>query len=362
LLQPASGWQELTVAPFATAAALCAQSRPEFVFVIVSAEPELGLEVIQRLRGTLAGHLLAVGHANDAKLILRAMQVGADLFLDQDDLDAELEAGLSRLRLKDGGGSQPGRLIAVLSASGGCGASTLAANLAAALARDYQKCALIDLNPGRGDQAALFDLRPLYTLADACTNEARLDQGMFDKLLSCHACGVALLASPADVSDVPAVTSSGVARAVTLARKMFPQVVVDLEDYFHDEQVAVLRQASGILLVCRLDFTSVRHTRNVREHLARLDVERSRVKVVINGRGQPNELPIEEAEDALGEKLTYFVPHDARAVNAANNTGIPAVLKEPAAKVSQAIVALAKIDFEKQGPVAPSRLRRILAR
>jgi hypothetical protein len=51
LLQPASGWQELAVGSFPNAPALCVQSRPEFVFVLVSSEPDRGLEVIQRLRG-----------------------------------------------------------------------------------------------------------------------------------------------------------------------------------------------------------------------------------------------------------------------------------------------------------------------
>jgi pilus assembly protein CpaE len=356
LLQPASGWQDLALASFANATAVCAQAAPELVFVLVSSEPERGRELIQRLRASHAGHLLAVGHANDAKLILRTMQVGADLFLDEDDLEAELQAGLARLRFKQEGGSPAGRLVAVLSASGGCGGSTLAVNLAAALARDFQKCCLIDLNPGRGDQAALLDLKPQYTLADVCVNEARLDQAMFDKLLTRHSCGIALLASPSRVSDAKAVTASGVGRALSLARKAFPQVVVDLEDYFHDEQVVVLHEASGVLLVCRLDFTSLRHARRALDYLGKIGVARQRVKVVINGRGQPNELPVDDAEDALGEKLTHFVPYDARGINAANNTGIPSVLRDPTAKVSQAVVALAKTDFEKPS-VAPGFLR-----
>jgi pilus assembly protein CpaE len=247
--------------------------------------------VIQRLRGAVVGHLLAVGHAGEAKLILRAMQVGADLFLDQDELETELQAALSRLRLKQEGNRPTGRLVAVLSASGGCGASTLAANLAAALARDCKKCCLIDLNPGRGDQAALLDLKPQYTLADVCINEARLDAALFDKLLARHPCGIALLASPSRISDARAVTASGVAQALALARQSFPEVIVDVEDYFHDEQVTVLHQANGILLVCRLDFTSLRHARRVLDHLAKLSIERARIKVVLNSRGQPSELP-----------------------------------------------------------------------
>ena len=60
-----------------------------------------------------------------------------------------------------------GRTITVLAASGGSGASTLAANLAVVLALECQRCVLVDLKPGVGDLlAGFFDLKPKHTLAD----------------------------------------------------------------------------------------------------------------------------------------------------------------------------------------------------
>ena len=43
----------------------------------------------------------------------------------------------------------------------------MAVNISAALAREHLRCCLVDLNPGRGDLAALLDLRPQFSLAEA---------------------------------------------------------------------------------------------------------------------------------------------------------------------------------------------------
>jgi pilus assembly protein CpaE len=360
LVRSEQGCAEPAVASFQTAPALSRQLKPDVAFVVLPADADAALDSIARLRSAVGGHLLAVGPAQDAKLILHAMQAGADLFLDQDELETELEAAFCRLRLRDERRNPPGRLVGVLSASGGCGASTLAVNIAAVLAREHKQCCLIDLNAGRGDLAALLDLKPQYTLADLCTHQGRLDVVMFQKMLTRHGTGIALLAAPPEFSDARAVNASGVAQALALARASFPQVVVDLEDCFHDEQVAALQQVSGVLLVCRLDFTALRHARRSLDSLAKLGIARSRVKVVFNEYGKPNELPHDEAESALREKVTRLVPYDAKTVNAANNAGVPVVALTPQSKVAQSIVGLAGVDFE-DASAAPGFLPKLVS-
>jgi pilus assembly protein CpaE len=317
------------------------QGKEEMLVVVLSPDPERGLDALRRVRKLMPGYVLAVGQASEPKLILRALQEGADHFLDEAELETGLDAALARLQSKQEA-APVGRLITVLGASGGSGASTLAVNIASVLAKDHERCALIDLKPGRGDLAALLDLKPAFHLADLCVNVARLDRAMFEKVLVRHQSGVHLLASPQVFGDTRLVTPQGVAQILTMARKLFAHVVVDLEDCFHEEQLMTLRQATAILLVSRLDFTSLRNMRRILDYMAEHDVPRSKVRLVVNRYGQPNELPVSEAEEALGTKLSYYVPDDPRTINKANNTGIPAVVKKPSAKVSQALAQLAR--------------------
>lgn len=324
------------------------QDPAELVAVILSPDPERGLELLRRLRRGTSRPLLAVGQASDSRVILRALNCGADHYLADDELETGLDSVLARVAGRDGVAAATGRFLAVLASSGGCGASTLAVNIATALAKEHGKCGLVDLKPGRGDLPALLDLRPQFTLADICRNLARLDRALFEKTVVRHDSGVHLLAAPPSFGDARAVTPPGVSAALSMARRLYSQVVADLEDCFHEEQVAALRQATGILLVSRLDFTALRNARRVLDYLDQLNLARESVRVVINHQGQPGELPVADAEDALGEKLAYFIPEDPKTFNAANNTGIPVVLKYPKAKVSQSIAELAKFALERR--------------
>jgi pilus assembly protein CpaE len=327
------------------------QVQPELLVVVLSPDADKGLEMVRTLRRATPGYLMAVGQASDPKLILRALQFGADHYVDQVDLEAELQAGVSRLQLKQDS-VITGQLLAVLGSSGGVGVSTLAVNLAAVKAKTHGKAVLLDLNPGRGDLAALLDVKPQFSLADLCLNVARLDRAIFEKMLVRHASGVYLLGAPLMFGDTRVVSAQGVSQALVMARHAFPITVVDMEDCFHEEQAVTLRQATRILLVARLDFTSLRNARRILDHFQESDIDRKQVKVVVNRSGQPNELPVTEAEHALGFKLIDFIPDDPKTVNGANNTGIPVVLKDPAAKVSQSITQLAKTVFERRGQPA----------
>lgn len=327
--------------------------QPELLVIVISPDSDRGLEMVRMLRRYMPGHLMVVGEASDPKLILRALQCGADHYVDQLDLETELKAGLRRLKYKQESVAPAGNLLAILGSSGGVGVSTVAVNLATVLAKSHGKAILLDLHPGRGDLAALLDLKPPFSLADLCLNVTRLDRAIFEKMLVRHHSGVHLLGASVIFGDTRVVSAQGVTQALAMARNVFPVTVADLEDCFHEEQAATLRQASKILLLARLDFTSLRNARRILDHFHELDIDRDRVMVVINRSGQPSELPVEEAEGALGLELAHFIPDDAKTLNGANNTGIPVVLKAPAAKVSQSITQLAKkLDFERRGQPA----------
>ena len=306
----------------------------EVAVVVMSPAPERSLAVLSEVRARTRARLLAVGPA-DSKLILRS---GADEYLDEAELEVELEAALNRMR-----GEAPaaaGHLLAVVGPSGGSGASTLAVNVATVWAREHQKALLLDLKGSTGDLAALLDLAPAYTFGDLCQNVVRLDRNLFERLLTAHPSGVHLLASPRSLTAVR-LTPEGVRQALNFGRSLFPYVVADLDHAFGDEEALVLRQADVILIVVRLDFTTLRNTRRVLEYLDQLGVARGRVRLVVNRHGQPHEVPLGKAEYALGVKVFHCVPDDPATVNRANNTGVPAVLDCPAAKVCKSLTQLA---------------------
>src|SRR5258708_5237496 len=87
-------------ASFANAEETALRHEPELVVVVLSASADESLEIVRVLRRCTHGCLMVVGPASDPKLILSALQFGADHYIDQVNLDAEVNAGLRRLRFK----------------------------------------------------------------------------------------------------------------------------------------------------------------------------------------------------------------------------------------------------------------------
>ena len=318
---------------------------PELVVYVMPADWQTGLGVLRETRSVVPHmHALVLGPANDPKRILETLKQGADEFLDWEIAETELGGALSRFQSvcqRAEAATRSGRLIAVLAPSGGSGASTLACGISTVLAQEHGQCGLVDLRLGVADQTAMFDLRPTRTLADVCEHVARLDQALLDQFLTRHASGVHLLAAPRRPEDVTRVTTKGVRRALALIRVRFPCVVVDMAGVLSAEQVEALWQADLILVVIRLDYTSVRNARRLIDAMAELGIGRDRMRLVVNGYGQRRQLELEQVEAAVGMKTHQRVPYDAAAVNLAVNNGTPVVLKSRFAKITRSIRALA---------------------
>ena len=151
-----------------------------------------------------------------------------------------------------------------------------------------------------------------------------------------------MLAPPQNMGDVGHVQPIGVSLAVSLAQASFPFVVADVDHTFREEQMVVLREANVILIVFRLDFSSLRNVRRTMEFMEASGIARDKLRLVVNRWGQAQEVPRAKAEEALGMKISHLVPEDAKAVNRSNNQGVPVVIAAPTSKVARSFAQLAK--------------------
>ncbi len=324
------------------------QHAPDIIFVVMFPNFERTLLLLDQLRKHTQSKLVAVAAAREPDKILQVVHVGPDDYLDEEgDLEKQIQEALSRFKTTGQGGyGGCGQLLTVMSPSGGAGCSMIAANIATAKALSHETSCLFDLDIRRGDLASMFNLKPQYTIIDLCRNLQKLDQQMFDKSLLKHESGVHLLAAPSSLDDVQQVNSDAVEHIVQFARSGFPCVVVDLEDFFHREQFRVLQLSDIVLFVFRLDFSSLRNARRTLDYLDKVGIDRDKFQLVANQQGRPKELAVEQAEDALGTKISHLIPEDAKTVIMALNHGAPAVLEYPRSKLSKAIKNMAAATVE----------------
>lgn len=324
-------------------AALQAAGRPvELLMIVLPADQQRSITLLRRLRAVTSARLVAVGSARDSKHILEALHAGADDYLDDEaDVGEQVAASLERVAVQPGapGG---GRVVAVTSASGGSGCSMLAANLAVLLAKSAGTCGLIDLAAGFGDLAALLNVTPRHTLGDLYRNHESLDREMLLQSLTAHDSGVKLLAAPGNGDDADAAAPHSLERILHLSRGVFPWCVLDVDcrDRRHDP---ALRAAGAILLVFRLDFTSLCNARRLLNEWEQRQVDAARVRLIANRCGQPSEIPSGQVRSLLGKEICISIPDDAHSANVGINCGNPVVLEAPKSALSRAFAATTQL-------------------
>ena len=311
------------------------------IVVVLGPDIERSLKVIAPLQALGGVQVLAAGPATDPKLVIRAMREGANEYLDVNDLDSELLQAMRRLEDERGAG----RALGLLSACGGSGVSTIAVNLACAFAASLkgQHCALLDLKVEGGDLASLLDLKPGFSLADICRNAETIDFSLLRGTLSPHRSGVELLASPAKFPSFGEVSARGAARALALSRHHFPWVIADLDRCLSNEAYAVAQSVDALVMIVRLDFVSLRKTRLMREFLETHGIPAPRIHLVANRVGLPGEIPIAQAEEAVGSSITLQIPDEPKTALRGVNHGEPFVFNAPSARVSRKITELATL-------------------
>ena len=251
-------------------------------------------------------------------------------------METELKDALRRWRTKVTKATATGKLISLIAPNGGCGVSTLAVNLAVALAGEQERVLLVDLHLNTDDLASLLDLKPAYSIANLCQSLSGIDHSLFEKALTPHESGVQLLAPPRRVEDSATVTPRGVSQVLVLARSEFPFVVVDLDVDSGETMQEVLIQSDLILLVLKPDVISLRNAKRLLGRLEWLGISPFSIRTVLSRVGQPGEVAAAKVEAALRTKIFHVMPEDLKVVNNCNNMGVPVTKEAPRSKFASA--------------------------
>ena len=252
-----------------------------------------------------------------------------------------------------------GRVVTVFSPKGGTGKTVTAANVAASLAKHLQKrTLLIDLDLQFGDAAIVMGIEPEKTIYDLVVAPGELD---FDKLLGYttkHQCGLDILPAPLRPEDAELVTESKITRLLEVARECYDVIVVDTSPFFHGPMLATLDRTDELLMLCGLDVPTLKNVRLALQTLELLSFPTSRIRFVLNRANSKVGLTKREVEAALKVEVANEIPSE-RIVPLSVNRGEAAVLAEPGADYSKAILELAKSILPQQ--TRPKAKRRALS-
>ena len=230
-----------------------------------------------------------------------------------------------------------GRIVTVFSAKGGCGKTTLATNLAAAIADSGRgSVALVDLDLAFGDVAIALQLFPTHTIADAVAIGEDLDGPALASLLTAHRSGLQALVAPLEPSTAETIDTKTVVRVLDLLAEEFDYVVVDTPPALDDNVLASFDRSDVVALLATLDIPALKNLKLTLETLDLIGFPRDRLKVVLNRSDSKVGLSLPEVEKTLRAPIVAQVP-SSRDVPASTNRGVPIVTDDPKAPVSVAI-------------------------
>jgi pilus assembly protein CpaE len=269
---------------------------------------------------------LAVGPTTDGPGIIDALQSGAREYLDAERLETALEAALQKIRSADTVAAGGCRVVSFLSATGGCGVTTAATNVAVCWARkDPGRVALAELGGGAATLALNLDIEPRFGTAEVTTAWERMDASFLRQSLTAHGSGVQVLAQKVETVAAGDFEPAAARKMVLLLRTMAAAVALDLGHRFGPEHFEAMRLSDRLALVVRLEVPALRQARSLLQTLEREGVPRTRVALIANRYGQRGQLPWKKAEEALGTPFLEYLPEDVGGMNHALNHGKPLV-------------------------------------
>src|SRR3954447_4822676 len=157
-----------------------------------------------------------------------------------------------------------GRMIAVMGAKGGVGASTVAHNAAWAIARDLAlDSVVIDLDLAFGTAGLDYNQDPLQGIANAVYSPDRLDTSFVERLLTKCSDRLSLLAAPASLERVYDFGEQSFDSIFDTMRMTTPCIVLDVPHQWSAWTKRVLVGADDILIVAEPDLANLRNTKNM---------------------------------------------------------------------------------------------------
>jgi pilus assembly protein CpaE len=217
-----------------------------------------------------------------------------------------------------------GRIIAVVGAKGGVGASTIAHNVAFSIAHDLKLDSVVsDLDLAFGTAGLDFNQDPAQGIAEAVFSPDRVDNAFVDRLLSKCTDHLSLLAAPATLDRVYDFGADAFESIFDSLRATVPCSVLDVPHQWTGWSKQTLVGADDILIVAMPELASLRNAKNIYDFLKAARPNDRRPFYCLNQVGVPKrpEIKVKDFAKALEDQPVATIPFEPKVFGAAANNG-----------------------------------------
>lgn len=329
------------------------ENHPDEDLVIVGPDVTMAVacEVAEtyRLRRPFLGVVL-LRRRMEVSTMTEALRAGIREVVLADDVEALVGASkrsmavseqLRNIELGDAS-ARRGRIILVFSSKGGCGKTTVATNLAAALSTggEGSSVCLLDFDLETGDVAIALQLDPARTISDALGMQGGLDERAMASLVVPYKAHMDCLLAPTKPSDAEFVSATLAGEILEVAADMYDYVVIDAPPAFTDVVLKCFDMADAYVLLTTLDMPALKNLKVTVDTLDNLGFPRTKWQVVLNRGGSRVGLTASDVERTIGVPISVEIPSSVE-VPLRLNEGVTVVEASPRHAVARAFMELA---------------------
>lgn len=312
--------------------------------------------------------VLLCSHNMEPEFLIRVMQAGIREFLPLPLNQADLEAAVSRVwvairRQEAPALDKQGNVIVVTGHKGGSGGTTVAVNLAVALAElTSEQIVLVDLGRPFPDVGNFLDLEPTYSILDLARNLSEVDQSFIQRIVQPYGNNLMILHGCVDFREQDSIELEALEKIFAILRGLYKFIIVDLSHWMDDFFLHVVMEAHMVLLLTGLTVPDLRNLKRLWPAFMEW-YDRRKIKLVVNRYDRSYGLQLRDVEQMIQQPVFATLPSDYFIMMEALNLGSDLGVVASRSKLWRGIKALAQqVRRELPGgmdqpavPVAPKK-------
>lgn len=341
-------------------------SCPHVLVLDISACPGEPAPTVRQLLGHCQESVIIVtGTDASANTISKAVAAGARGFLlhpyEPHDLVTTIQEAYETARsygkVRAGRGtSRAGQVLSVYSPKGGVGCTTIATNLAVALAARGSSVALVDLSLQFGDVGSVLDLSSVNSIVELLGHD-QLPDDLVNEALVLHSSGVRVLLAPKDLTVVETIDPEDVVTLVEKLAGRFDYVVCDLWSSLEELSMRVMEAADRVLIVTTPELPALHSVQRI--ITATRDRLRLDERAIFVGNRMPARagLSVADISRAFGREFAATIPSEGVGITEAINRGLTIFDSRVNSRIAKPYKHLADVVVAslQQAPAATAR-------